>query len=141
MKKLIAAILTAFLMSAGLVAGASSPAAAACPYTNCVATGTTAIGLKARAPHKAKVYVKVSSFGNGKPRGTLTFTFVDKRGRSFTFTRPYPKRHAGKKGVFNFKPLHKGKYNVVVTFNPRNGSVYEGSGDSTKVKVKGGRRR
>ncbi len=102
MKKLIAAILTAFLMSAGLVATASSPAAADCPYTNCVPTGTSAVGVKAKAKHKAKVFVKVSSFGNGRPDGTVTFTFVKKNGRSIEFTRPYPKQGGGKRGVFNF---------------------------------------
>ena len=56
-------------MSAGLVATASSPAAAApCAYPDeCFATETNAVGLDTKGPGKAGVYVKVTSFGNGQP--------------------------------------------------------------------------
>lgn len=140
MKKIVAAILTAFLMSAGLVAATSTTATAACPYQGCIATETQAIGLKAKAPNKAKIFVKVSSFGNGQPDGRLQFTFVNKRGESITFNRAYPSRK-GKSKVYNFRPLAKGRYDVIVTFIPSDDSAYEGSSDSTKVTVRGGRRR
>ncbi|VXC53547.1 hypothetical protein [Nocardioides sp. AX2bis] len=139
MKKIFAAIITAFLMSAGLVATASSPASAApCTYPDtCFETSTSATGLTSKAPKKAKLFVKVSSFGNGRPDGRLTFTFVRANGNSMTFSRAYPSDNK----KYNFKGLRKGKYTVVVNFVPADGSQYLGSGDTTKVKVKGAKRR
>ncbi len=141
MKKLIAAVLTAFLMSLGLVAtSAPSATAAPCPYQGCTKTGTEAIGLKSKARNKARIFVAVNSFGNGKPQGVLKFIFVnEKTGRSFQFFRPYP--GGGRNSVYGFRPVPKGKYTVVVNFAPANGSNFEGSSDTANVKVKGPRRR
>ena len=66
---------------------------------------------------------------------------MGKSGNSFTFVKFYPKRGKGREGVYNFKPLRKGKYSVIVSFVPRDGSSFQGSSDTTKVKVKGKRRR
>lgn len=141
MKKLIAAALTAFLMSFGLVATSSSPAAAACPYSGCIATDTNAAPLKTKASKKARLYARVTSFGNGRPEGSLTFTFVKRNGKSFEFTRPYPSPR-GQRFVYSFKPLTKGAYSVIVTFVPSDDSAYEGSSDRVrKLVVKAPRRR
>ena len=141
MKKLFAAIITAFLMSAGLVATSTSTASAAdCPYQGCTYTETQAVGLKSRAPRKARIYVNVSSFGNGRPQGVIRFTFVNERtGRSFTATRNFP--GGGRNSVFGFRPVPKGKYTVVVNYAPADGTNFQGSSDTANVRVKGGRRR
>lgn len=139
MKKLFAAVITAFLLSAGLVATTSSPASAApCTYPDtCFATSTDVIGLKSKAPSKAKLFVQASSFGNGRPDGRLSFTFVRADGTSFTLSRSFN----GKNRAYNFKGLREGEYSVIVTFIPSDDSQYLGSSDSTSVTVKDSKRR
>ena len=90
MKKIFAAIITAFLLSAGLVATTSSPAAAVCTYpTTCFPTGVLAEALKTGAK-KAKIFVDVDTLGNGRAVGPVVFTFVKDNGESVQFTRAYP---------------------------------------------------
>lgn len=90
MKKIFAAMITAFLLSAGLVATTSSPAAAVCTYpTTCFSTSAEAEALKAGAK-KAKLFVDVDTFGNGRATGVVVFTFLKDNGESVEFTRSYP---------------------------------------------------
>lgn len=139
MKKIFAAVITAFLMSAGLVATTSSPAAAACTYpATCFPTITQGSGLNAGA-NKAKVFVRVGTFGNGRATGPVVFTFVKNNGKSFTFTRDYPAAR-GKGNIFNFRGLNKGRYTVIVTYQGTD-EKYLGSGTSFNTRVKGPRRR
>lgn len=139
MKKIFAAIITAFLLSAGLVATASSPASAApCTYPDtCFATGTNAIGLNTKAPRRAKVFTRVTSFGAGRPTGTVSFTFVKANGVAVTRTRVY----SGGNNTYGFRGMAPGRYTVIVEFIPADGSPYLGSSDTTTVKIKAPKRR
>ena len=143
MKKLIAAIAAAVMMSFGLVATTTSSASAApCQYPQtCFETQTNAVGLRANGRRVAKIFVGVTSFGNGRPTGVVGFTFVNPRtGKSTYFQRRYPSAN-GRSKVFTFAPLRAGKYKVIVTFAPEDDSQYLGSSTTTKVKVKGGKKR
>ena len=138
MKKIFAAIVTAFLLSAGLVATTSSPAAAVCTYpTTCFPTSTEAAGLKAGAK-KAKLFVRVGTFGNGPATGSIVFTFVRGDGKTAEFTRSYP-APKGRENVYNFRGLVKGDYTVVVSYQGTD-EKYQGSSTSTETEVKGPRR-
>ncbi len=141
MKKIISAVLVAFLLSLGLVSTSSSPASAACPPSGCLPTETNALKLKPNGKNKARVFVRVTSFGNGKPDGSLNVTFVRRTGKSFQFARIYPSRD-DRKFVYTFRPLPRGTYSVIVTFVPPEDSAYEGSSDQiNELKVRGDRRR
>jgi hypothetical protein len=133
MKKLFAAIIGAALMFSGLVSVAGSAHAAAEPYPGSVKTRTIAEGLATKESHAAKVYVKVTSYGNGAPSGKLEFTFVHKRsGKADGFTRAYD---ADAKR-YTFHGLRPGTYAVVVNFVPPEDSVYKPSTAKTRTKVR-----
>ena len=119
MKKLIAGIIGTVLMASGLAATATSADAAAAPYPGTVKTRTIAVGLKAAKPHVAKVFVKVTSYGNGQPTGRLEFNFVKKaNGKTYAFTRSYDGVHR-----YKFHGMQAGTYAVVVNFIPPDSSV------------------
>lgn len=128
MKKFSAILATIVMMvSAFLVASGPSVAAAA-PYPGSVKTKTYAAGVG--CSNVAKVFVKVTSFGNGKPTGRILFTFVGRRGKVHEFDR----RYDGKQ-IYNFYNLKRGPYDVLASYNPPEGSVYRGSAGSTHVRV------
>ena len=135
MKKLIAAVLTAFLMSLGLVATTTSTASAAdCDYPQtCVDTTTDASGLKTKTKNTARIRIRPSSAGNGKPAGKVTVFFVNNKGNVKSFTRNLS---SGTNGVFTFRGLTGGRHTVIVTFTPAKDSPYLASSDTTKVQVK-----
>ena len=134
MKKLIAGLIGTVLMSSGLAAVTAAPAdAAQAPYPHTIKTRTIAVGLKAKKPHVAKVFVKVTSYGNGKPTGSLEFNFVKrKNGKNYAFTRAYDGVHR-----YKFHGMQGGTYAVVVNFVPPNNSVYKSSTAKTRCHVKG----
>ena len=128
MKKLIIAMGAAVMVAAGLVA-ASGTTASAAPYPGTVRTSTSAVGL---GPFKgvAKVYVRVIS-DSGKPKGEVNFTFVNRKsGKSTSFSRGYD----GRAKTYTFD-LNKGRYSVLVTFVPNEGSKWKPSTAKTRVKV------
>ena len=140
MKNLFVSVLTALLVAAGLVFAPTPASAAPCPDQGCTYTETQAVGLSTRARQKARVFVDVASFGSGRPRGVVKFTFVNERtGRSLVLKRGYP--GGGRNSVFGFRPLAKGSYTVVVSFAPASDTILQGSSATADVKVRGARRR
>ena len=131
MKKLILGLLTTVLVFGGLVASSEVTASAA-PYPGTVKTKVIAAGIQANKRHHAAVFVKVSSFGKGKPTGKVNFTFVNKRsGKVYSFTRSYSGQNK-----YYFSGLQSGKYAISVLYNPPNNSKYKASSAKAFVKVK-----
>ncbi|GAA1145524.1 hypothetical protein [Nocardioides aquiterrae] len=131
MKKLLAGILGAALITAGLVSASSAPSTAA-PYPGTVKTRTIAVGIATPVPRQAKVYVKVTSYGSGAPKGHLEFTFVHKTsGKAYGFSRRYDGAQQ-----YKFNDLRPGTYAVVVTFIPPDDSVFKASSAKTRCKVR-----
>lgn len=131
MKKLLAGILGAALITAGLVSASSAPSTAA-PYPGTVKTRTIAVGIASKVSHQAKVYVKVTSYGSGAPKGHLELTFVHKKsGKVYSFSRSYDGAHK-----YKFNDLRPGTYAVVVNFIPPDESVYKASSAKTRCKVR-----
>ena len=127
MKKLLVGLIAAILMAGGLVATTSVSAQAA-PYPGTVKTMTKASSQPAKARH-ASIKVSLSS-KSGKPKGNLTFTFVNKKtGKSVSFKK------GAKSGAFSFG-LKPGNYTVTVRFIPKKGSKWKPSSSKTSVKVK-----
>jgi len=134
MKKLLSVVVITFLMAAGLVATSSSPATAACPYSACIDTKT-----KVNAPRAIKwgqrlhVRVKVNAPGNIKPRGTINLRvtrhgrLVDTRSQAYT---------GGRLHMVTGRLIRKGWYKVTATFVPDTNSVFNGSSDKQRFKVK-----
>ena len=89
MKRLIIGLISVVLMAVGLV-GVSESAHAVCPYTGCVKTRThvSVPNAPVRKGHKATVCVRVSTNGNGTPRGRVTAT-VKGPGLHWSRTRQY----------------------------------------------------
>lgn len=133
MKKIVAGIIGAVVMTSGLTAvTASSADAGVAPYPGTVKTRTIAVGLRSKQPHVAKVFVKVTSYGNGKPTGRLEFTFVKRaNGKNYTFSRGYDGVHR-----YKFHGLQSGTYAAVVNFVPPDNSVYRPSSAKTRVTVR-----
>src|SRR4051794_11293287 len=75
MKKLIAAIAAAFMLTLGLVAVTEAPASAACPYSACINT-TTIIHNRQVLQHGKAIAIKVFVLapGNVTPTGAVTVT-------------------------------------------------------------------
>lgn len=131
MKKLILGLLSAVLILGGLVA-TSEVTASAAPYPGTVKTKVIAAGIQGNHKGAAGVFVKVSSFGHGKPSGHLSFTFVNKRtGKVYSFGRSYD----GAKKYY-FSGLKRGKYSISVLYSPPSGSKYKPSSAKAFVKVK-----
>ncbi|VXB68387.1 exported hypothetical protein [Nocardioides sp. AX2bis] len=145
MKTMIAASLTALLLPTALVVGAAAPTAAAGISGGSTGPGEPPVyavdadGLEAKAPHRAKVFVDVPSADGTEPQGALDLVFVKDGGKSFEFSRSYPKQADGKKGVYNVRPLPKGRLTVIVTFTPTD-TADPASSDVTEVRVEGARR-
>ena len=92
MKRLIIGLISALLMTAGLVGVSETSATAACPsYTGCVKTYTHVTGPKVIKKGKAgRFCVTVTTRGNGKPRGTVTLNIKRSKGAfEYTATKPY----------------------------------------------------
>lgn len=138
MKKLVAAIAAAFLMTLGFVAVTEAPASAACPYSACINTTTTV-----SAPGKPKrfrpvpISVNVVAPGNATPTGTVTVTVTKHGSVRYSSTQAY----VGGTLTFVTQGFRPGRYNVTAVYNPPNPSVYNGSSDATKFKIKKRHRR
>jgi hypothetical protein len=131
MKKLVLGLLATVLSFAGLVGVSSSPATAACPYTNCIVTATNSAGPAAIRPGaRASYKVGVRAVGNTAPRGTVTM-------RAYRKGRPGVIAQATKRVVpagggisrtsFKTPKLNRGTYTIVFRYTPAAGSVFKGS--------------
>lgn len=135
MKRLIIGLISALLMTAGLVGVSSTSASAVCPYTGCVKTATkvTVPNSPVKKGKKAKVCVSVKTDGNGNPRGRVGI--IVKRtngGYSFLNNKPY----SGGKVCFKTTKIKKtGRYVVRATFSPGASTPFGASKNSTVFRV------
>lgn len=128
--KTIVSLIAAVALSLGLVSFAG-PATAAYPasidtYTRVTAPAT----VKVRTALPLTVAVKPVA-GNGKPTGTISFTF--KRGSKVV--RQTTRAYAGGTASYSFRPFAKGVVAVRAVFKPAGGSVYKASSDFTSFTV------
>ena len=136
MKKLIAVLATAALMTLGLVGFSGTPAQSAdCPYTGCIDTNTNIRGPLSVARHQRATFkISVLVHGNARPRGSIRFTIARNKG-GFSHTRVVPYR--GKRTRITTPRLHrKGGYTVVARYRPAANAPFEGSGDRVALRVR-----
>jgi hypothetical protein len=133
-QKLIASLISAFLMVAGLVAFTQSSATAACPYTGCVGTYT-----RIKAPDTVKrgdrlnFRVNVTTAGNGEPKGRVTIRVVRSDG-DYRFTDS--KKFTGDAVKFTTTQLPKrGKYIIRAVFDRKAGSGFRDSDNTEAFRV------
>ena len=127
MGKLFSGMIAAIFMAGGLTALTTGAAQAACPYTNCIDTTAHANNLNNPQVGKpARVKFRVSTAGNGDPRGVVTFTY--QRAGNGQVEGRFRRAYDGGPGWdrYAFRGLPQGKYVVRVFFNsmPAN-SAYE----------------
>ena len=122
--KFLLGLVSASVLSAGLVA--TAPAATAAPYPNSIATFCSA-GANAKA-----VSVRVRADGNRAPRGTATIK-ITKRGDVVRRTSvSFNGGDASRKAIAK---LRKGRYTVTVKANPSN-DAYKNCSESFRVRVR-----
>lgn len=124
MKRLIIGLISAVLMTGGLV-GVSESANAVCPYTGCVETRThvSVPNAPVRKGHKATVCVRVSTSGNGTPRGRVTAT-VKGPGLHWSRTRQY----TGGAVCFTTRKIRKtGQYSARGIYSPYQSTPFKSS--------------
>ncbi|ABL83722.1 MULTISPECIES: hypothetical protein [unclassified Nocardioides] len=137
MKKMMVSLFSAALMGAGLVGVGAAPAQAACPYTGCVETFThvNAPDTVVRGD-RARICVKVTTGGNGRPKGRVT-VLVHKSVGDYHFTDS--KRYDGGRECFTTTKLNKrGKYVVKANFDRKAGSGFKDSDQRTVFRVVSG---
>ncbi|GAB2888761.1 hypothetical protein [Nocardioides pacificus] len=133
MKKLIAGILSAFLMTFGLVAFSGAPASAE-PYPDGTPTETEVKPAPPSPGQKPRITVNVDPVaGQGAPRGHVFITFVRRDGK---FTYSFKRFTTGDSKTFVFPKVKKaGRYVVTVTFVPNTMSSYAPSSNSFNLWV------
>ena len=128
MKKLILGLLAAVLMSAGLVATSSTSAQAACgnpQYPACFSTETgLTVSPRNDGPKRRTFNASVKADDTtARPVGVFVFRFKRVGGGASFATRTVPS--SGR--VTLERKFAPGKWNVTVTFQGRNGSVFDDS--------------
>ena len=134
MKKMMIGLFSATLMGAGLVGVSTAPAQAACPYTGCVDTFT-----RVSAPdtvergERARICAKVTTGGNGRPKGRVTLDVQRSRGGfHFIDTKTYD----APRTCFSTPKLRKlGKYVINMRFDRRPGSGFKDSDQTDEFRV------
>ncbi|MCM0621856.1 hypothetical protein [Nocardioides bruguierae] len=141
MKKLIVGLLTALLMSAGLVATTSTTATAACPYTECGNVKVNAKGAAAKRANVAKILVRVVQGRRvaRRAKGTITITLVNNAGKTKSKTIAF--KGTRKRFAVNIPRLRKGNWAYTVTFTPNANNFFKGDSTSGTTFVKGKRAR
>lgn len=134
MKKTFVGLFSAALMGAGLVGVSAGPADAACPYTGCVDTYTRIFAPDTvERGHTARICTKVTTGGNGRPKGRVTLGVQRSRGGfHFTDTKPYE----APRTCFTTPKLGKlGKYVINMRFDRRPGSGFKDSDQTDGFRV------
>ena len=134
MKKYLGSLIAAIMMAAGLVAFTGTTATAACPYTGCIETSTR---VTAQNPverfHRAHIDVKVTTGGNGVPKGRVTI-FVRRALGGYKFTDSMV--YTGGEVTFTTTKLAKlGKYIATVRFDRKAGSAFTDSDNVDTFRV------
>jgi hypothetical protein len=135
MKKLIAALAAAFMLTLGLVAVSEAPATAACPYSGCINSTTIARAKPTfKRHHSARIKVTVSAPGNAVPQGTLSLVVTKLNNGKVKFAGS--QAYTGGRVKFITRHLAKrGKFVAVATFTPATNSVFNGSTGSASFSV------
>jgi len=132
MKRLIVSLAATTLMGAGLVGVSAETASAACPYTGCVDTHTKVSASDVKQGQRATVCVKVTTGGNGQPKGRVGVVVV-KKNHGYRFTDS--KKYDGGRTCFKTDKLRgPGKYLVRANFEGK--GAFNDSDGSTTFKVK-----
>lgn len=127
MKKLFVGLLAPFLVATGLVALAGSPAMADCPYTACIGTDTEVNAGNTERGSRAPIAVRVfpNRSGNAPVRGTLVVVIERVDGG---YRDKFRTEYTGPVERFKTEKLNKrGRYVVIVRFDPPNDSIYKQS--------------
>jgi hypothetical protein len=135
MKKIFAGLFTAILLAAGLVAfSGSAQAAPECPYSGCVHTGTKADSPgQVKQGHRADFCVRVTTDGNGRPRGTVEVT-VKRESGGFKWSNGRGYNDA-KECFTTPKLTQRGAYTIHAQFVGKDGSGFRNSNDDANFKV------
>lgn len=135
MKKLIASLAVAFLMTAGLVAGTSTTASAG-PYARTVDTvcNARATPPRIRLNQTPRVRVNVRpQMSNGDPRGPVRISFSSRDGR---VTRNYQVFYDGAPETYSFARLPRAaRYAVTVEFIGYDNAVFKSCVSSARLYV------
>ena len=134
MKRLIIGLISALLMTVGLV-GASQVPASACPYTGCVSTNTrvTVPNAPVKKGTRAKVCVRVTTPGSGVPKGRVTATVKGTNGWMWSATKKY----RGGQVCFTSRKIKRvGTYSARGIFSPFSSSPFGSSRGSTSFQVR-----
>ena len=134
MKKIVAGVFASSMLAAGLVGGSTGSAVAAEPYPGSVKTFT-----QVSAPDeldrgdRARICVKVTSNGNGRPEGKVTIRVIRSKG-GFKFVDL--EKYDGGKVCFRTPKLKmRGNYIVKAIFDRKAGSVWKDSDNRTEFRV------
>jgi hypothetical protein len=132
MKKLIAAIAAAFMLTLGLVAISEAPATAACPYSACFNTITT-VSAPARVHNRRSVPIRVtvSAPGNVLPGGYVTVTVSKGAVVKFSSTQSY----VGGILTFTTQGFRHGTFSVTAVYTPAD-PRFNGSSAATSFTIK-----
>ena len=133
MKRLIVGLISALLMTAGLV-GVSQVPASACPYTGCVPTTTrvTVPNAPVARGTRAKVCVRVTTPGSGVPQGRVTATVLGNNGWMWSATKKY---RGGQICFTSRKIKRAGEYSARGIFSPFSSSPFGSSRGSKSFRV------
>ena len=140
MNKVIATLVAAVVMTAGLVLVSSAPAAAGCSpsqYSGCFRTTTSVMTAK-RIPRRtrATICVTVTVQGsNARPFGTVVVR-LQKRRSTKVATRELD-YIGGKVCIVTRKLKKRGRYAVTATYRSPSNSVYDDSTGTARFKVRG----
>lgn len=132
--KTIAAVITAFLMSAGLLV-VSSPAHAVYPKSITTVCSAQATKLVIKPSTKPRIaFSAASTAGNGSPSGTVTVTFT----RSLTgkVVRTTQRAYSGTLAVYKFARLRRGNYIVTLSLDTGASSVFKNCAATTRQIVR-----
>ena len=131
MRKLVAGLLAALLMTAGIVALTSSTAnAGRCPYTGCIKTDTSGKAVDAKRPGKVRANFRVRTSGNAVPRGWVK-VIIKGNGIYRSKVVRYPDNNA-----VRFFKVPKGSYQVFFKYIPARNSTFKRSVQETVVTVR-----
>ncbi|WP_139977444.1 Ig-like domain repeat protein [Nocardioides litoris] len=140
MKRLVLGLLATLLVAAGLVSASSTPASAACPYTNCIQTSLNSEGPRViRQGKKATIKVGVRAAGNVYPTGTVRFTVYKKGQRGSIFQRTKnvsPAERYVSRTRFTTPRLSPGTYTIRMRYTPTAGSVFKVSTNKRTLTVR-----
>jgi len=130
-RKLVAGLLAALLMTAGMVALTNSTASAGrCPYTGCIKTITSGKAIDAKRPGKVRVNFRVRTRGNAVPRGAVK-VIIKGNGNYRSKVVGYPGND-----VVKFFGVPNGSYQVFIKYIPARNSTFKRSRQLTVVTVR-----